>query len=180
MRTASMNVINREIDLTILAELANATIDTGAAATATLAMVEKAKAFLGNSDVPVEEEDNMFAVITSSFRAYLMQTTEFASGDYVDVKPMVGPTRRMWRWDGINWTVSSRITGVGTANELCYMWHRNALGYAINIAEDSIAIGYDEKQDTSWSRATIFHGAKILQNSGIVQMKHDGSAFNLS
>jgi hypothetical protein len=41
-------------------------------------------------------------------------------------------------------------------------------------------VGYDEKQDTSWSRATIFHAAKILQNTGIVQMKHDGSAFGLS
>lgn len=180
MRQASMNVINRDIDLTVLAELANATIDTGTTQTATLAMVEKAKAYLGNQDVPVEEEDNMFAVITSGFRAYLMQTTEFSNGDYVDVKMFSGPTRRMWRWDGINWMVSSRITGVGTATELCYMWHRSALGYAVNVGEDSVSIGYDDKQDTSWSRATIFHGAKILQNTGIVQMKHDGSAFALS
>lgn len=180
MRQASMNVINRDIDLTILAELANATIDTGSYATGSLAMVEKAKAYLGNNDVPVEEEDNMFAVISSGFRAYLMQTTEFANGDYVDVKAFAGPTRKMWRWDGVNWMVSSRITGVGTSTELCYMWHRSALGYAVNVGEDSIAIGYDEKQDTSWSRATIYHAAKILQNTGIVQMKHDGSAFNLS
>jgi hypothetical protein len=50
----------------------------------------------------------------------------------------------------------------------------------ICLLEDSINVGYDEKQDTSWSRATIFHGFKVLQNTGIVQMKHDGSAFNLS
>lgn len=180
MQKASMSVINRDIDLTILAELANATIDTGGYATASLAMVEKAKAYLGNNDVPIEEEDNMFAAITSGFRAYLMQTTEFSSGDFVEVKPMTGPTRKMWRWDGVNWFVSSRITGVGTATELCYMWHRDALGYAVNVGEDSIDIGYDSKQDTSWSRATIFHAAKILQNTGIVQMKHDGGAFNLS
>lgn len=180
MRQASMNVINRDIDLTVLAELSNATIDTGTSATASLSMVETAKAYLGNNDVPVEEEDNMFAVISSGFRAYLMQTSEFANGDYVDVKMFSGPTRKMWRWDGINWMVSSRITGVGTATELCYMWHRNALGYACNLNEESISIGYDDKQDTSWSRATIFHAAKILQNTGIVQMKHDGSAFALS
>lgn len=180
MRKASMNVINRDIDLTILAELANATIDTGTSATASLRLVEKAKAYLGNQDVPVEEEDNMFAVITSGFRSYLMETTEFASGDYVDVKMFSGPTRKMWRWNGINWMVSSRITGVGTATELCYLWHRAALGYAVNVGEDSIAIGYDDKQDTSWSRATIYHAAKILQNTGIVQIKHDGSAFALS
>src|SRR5690242_17113266 len=39
MRQASMSVINRDIDLTILAELANATIDTGAYSPASLAMV---------------------------------------------------------------------------------------------------------------------------------------------
>lgn len=180
MRQASMNVINRDIDLTILAELANATIDTGGYVTASVALVEKAKAYLGNNDIPIEEEDNMFAIVTSGFMAYLRQATEFSSKDYVDVKPFAGPSRRMLRWAGVNWMQSARITGVGTATELCYMWHKSALGYAVNVGEDSIAIGYDEKQDTSWSRATIFHGAKILQNTGIVQMKHDGAAFGLS
>lgn len=180
MRKNSMSVINRDIDLTILAELANATIDTGTTATASLAMVAKAKAYLGNQDVPIEEEDNMFAVITPSYRSFLEQTTEFSSGDYVDVKVLTGPTRKMWRWNGVNWMVSSRITGIGTATELCYMWHRDALGYAVNIGEENIAAGFDEKQAISWSRATIYHAAKILQNTGIVQMKHDGSSSALS
>lgn len=180
MRQASMNVINRDIDLTVLAELANATIDTGAYATASVAMVEKAKAYLGNNDIPIEEEDNMFGVVSAGFMSYLRQTTEFASADYVDVKPLVGPSRKMIRWNGVNWAQSARVTGSGTATELCYMFHRAAIGYAVNVGEDSVSIGYDEKQDTSWSRATVFHGAKILQNTGIVQMKHDGSAFALS
>ncbi len=180
MRQASMNVINRDIDLTCLAELANATIDTGTAATASVALVEKAKAYLANHDVPIEEEDNMFGVVTGGFLAYLRQAPEYSSADYVDVKVFNGPARRMLRWAGVNWMLSPRITGTGTNNELCYMWHRNAFGYAVNVGEESVAIGYDEKQDTSWSRATIFHAAKILQNTGIVQMKHDGSAFSLS
>lgn len=180
MRKASMAVINRDIDLTCLAELANATIDTGAYATASMALVEKAKGYLGNQDVPVEEEDNMFAMVSSGFMSYLRQTREFASAEYVDVKPLVGPTRKMLRWNGVNWMQSARITGSGTATELCYMWHRDAFGYACNVGEDSISIGYDDKQDTSWSRATIYHSAKILQNTGIVQIKHDGAAFGLS
>lgn len=180
MRQASMSVINREIDLTMLAELANATIDTGTSATSSLALVMKAKAYLGNNGIPTQEEDNMFAVVTDGFMAYLMQSDSFSSALYVDVKPLTGPTRKMLRWAGVNFIVSPQITGVATSTELCYMWHRNALGYAVSVDEDSIAIGYDEKQDTSWSRATIFHAAKILQNTGIVQIKHDGSAFALS
>jgi hypothetical protein len=176
MQMSSMAVINRDIDLTVLAELANATQDFGSG-TATLNTVLGAQAILGNADIPIEEEDNMFAIISPAFRAYLMQTTEFSSGDYAEVKQFGGPARRMWRWAGVNWTVSSRVTGLGTSSELCYMFHRNALGYAVRVGEESVAIGYDEKQDSSWSRATTYHAAKVLQNTGIVKITHDGSGF---
>jgi hypothetical protein len=176
MRNASIAVINRDIDLTLLAELANATQDFGTG-TASLQTVTGAQAILGNNDVDVEEEDNMFCIISPAFRGYLMQTTEFANGQYVDMKPFNGPARKMFRWMGINWLVSSRITGLGTASEICYMYHRNSIGYAVNVGEEKIAAGYDEKQDTSWSRASVYHGAKILQNNGIIKITHDGSAF---
>lgn len=176
MRNASIAVINRDIDLTLLAELANATQDFGSG-TASLQTVTGAQAILGNNDVDVEEEDNMFAIISPAFRGYLMQTTEFASGDYAEMKPFGGPARKMFRWMGINWIVSSKITGLGTASEICYMYHRNAIGYAVNVGEEKIFAGYDEKQDLSWSRASVYHGAKILQNNGIVKITHDGSAF---
>jgi len=176
MRDSSIAVINRDIDLTLLAELANATQDYGTG-TATLNTVLGAQAILGNNDVAVEEEDNMFAIISPAFRGYLMQTTEFASGDYVDMKAFSGPARKMWRWNGVNWIVSSRITGLGTAAEICYMYHRSAIGYAVNVGEENIEAGWDAKQAISWSRATVYHGAKILQNNGIVKITHDGSAF---
>ena len=176
MRNESIAVINRDIDLTLLAELANATQDYGSG-TASLATVLGAQAILGNNDVEVEDEDNMFAVISPAFRGYLMQTTEFASGDYVEMKPFGGPARRMFRWNGVNWIVSSRLTGLGTASEICYMFHRTAVGYAVNVGEEKIEADYDKKQDVSWSRASVYHGAKILQNNGIVKITHDGSAF---
>lgn len=176
MRNQSIAVINRDIDLTMLAELANATQDFGSG-TASLSTVLGSQAILGNNDVDVEDEDNMFCVITPAFRGYLLQTTEFASGDYVEMRPFSGPVRKFYRWAGINWIVSSRVTGIGTSSELCYMFHRSAIGYAINVGEEKIFAGYDEKQGVSWSRAEVYHGAKILQNSGIVKITHDGSAF---
>jgi hypothetical protein len=36
---------------------------------------------------------------------------------------------------------------------------------------------YNDEQDYSWARATAFMGSKVLQNSGIVVLRHDGSAF---
>jgi hypothetical protein len=175
MQMQSVGVINRDIDLTILAELANATQDLSGVAS--LSLVATARAVLGQNDVDVSDLNNMFGVISPAFEAYLTQTTEYTSGDYVDVKPMSGPARRMFRWMGINWHVSSRITGIGTSSELCYIFHRNAIGYAVNMGEDSIHVGYDEKQDLSWTRASVFHGAKLLQNNGVIKITHDGSAF---
>lgn len=180
MRQNSMAVINREIDLTILDALSAATIDTGTSAVASLALVMKARAYLGNQGIPTQEEENMFGIVSDGFIANLMQTDAFASADYVDVKPLIGPARKMLRWAGINWMVSPLVSGLGTSTELCYIWHKNALGYAVNLEEEKITLGYDEKQDESWTRATIYHAAKVLQNTGIVQVKHDGSAYALS
>lgn len=178
MRKASINVINRDIDLTMLAELDNATQNYPATGqTASISMINGALAILGNNYIPVEEEDNMFGVITPAFRSYLMQTTEFSNGLYVDMKPYGGPVRKMWRWMGINWIMSPLVTGLGTATEKCYIFHRDAIGYAVNLGEEKIAAGYDEKQDKSWSRATVYHSAKVLQNTGIVRLNHDGSAY---
>lgn len=178
MREQCIRVINRDIDLTLLAELANATQDFPASAqTAGLATVLGAQAILGYNDVDVDEEDNMFCIMSPGFRAYLLQTSEFSSGDYVNTKPLDGPVRRFWRWAGMNWIMSNRLTGSATASELCYMYHRSALGYAVNLGEEQVFAGFNEEQGRSWARAEVYHGAKILQNNGIIKITHDGSAF---
>lgn len=176
MQEASMAVINRDIDDEIIGALSTGTVNTGTAVTGSMALISKAKALLGRADVDLSDENNIFGLISPSMHAYLEQTTQWASGDYRDVKPLAGPTRQFYRWHGINWIVSNRVSGVGTNAEKCLLWHRSAIGYAVNVGEDKVAIGYDEKQDSSWSRATIYHAAKVLQNAGIVVMNHDGSA----
>lgn len=181
MQETTVAVINRKIDADIIAQLDAASIDTGAYATASVAMVAKALGYLGNAEVNITDTDNMFGVISPGFWAYMMQTTEFASGDFVDVKPFTGPVRRYWRWFGINWIMHPNLTGVGTSTEKCYVFHRNALGHAMESgAGMKTAIGYDDEQDYSFARASGYFGSKLLQNTGIVQLKHDASAFNLS
>lgn len=180
MQQTTMGVINRKIDADIIAQLDTATVDTGAATTASTALVTKAQTILGVAEVPIEEEDNMFALISPAFRAYLMQTSEFADGDYVEVKPFVGPAKKYFRWMGVNWIVHPNVTGVGTSSEKCYMFHRSALGHAVDkndVNGMKTAVGYDEEHDYSYCRATVYMGSKLLQNSGVVQMLHDGSAY---
>lgn len=176
MQINAAGKINAEADYAILAELANATQDFGTG-TASVATVIGAKVILANQFVPTNEQDNMFAVVSPAFMGYLQQTTEFSSVDYVDTKPFAGASKRMTRWLGVNWIESPLITGKGTANEICYMYHRRALGYAFSAQADKIEMDYEKKQDSSWVRATVYHAPKILQNSGIIKFTHDGSAF---
>jgi hypothetical protein len=180
MQETSMGVINRKVDADIIAQLDTATIDTGAAATASVALVAKALGYLGNAEVPIQDADNMFGVVTPGFWAYMMQTQQFASGDYVEQKLFSGAIKRYWRWFGVNWIMHPNLTGVGTAAEKCYIFHRNAIGHAVDRKGIQSPVGYDEEQDYSWARVSVYMGSKLLQNTGIVQVNHDGSGFALS
>ena len=69
------------------------------------------------------------------------------------------------------------LTGVGTASEKCYLFHRDAVGSAFDQGEGlNIGIGYDDEQDYSYARASSFTGAKLLQQSGVLQFLHDASS----
>lgn len=180
MQETSMGTINRKIDLDIIAQLDTATIDTGTSATASVSMVAKSLAALGNAYVPVEEEENMFGLVTPAFWSYMMQFPEMTKGSYVETKLFNGSIRKMWRWFGINWIRSSLLTGLATSTENCYLFHRNAIGNAIDTRGIQTDVGYNGEHDYSYARTTVYVGSKLLQNSGVVQMKHDGSATALS
>jgi hypothetical protein len=181
MQQNTMSVINRKIDSEILTELATGTITTGAAVTASLALIMKAKTKLGNAGVPWDS--NLWAVVSPAFDAYLSQTKEFASREYVNRLPTEGADLA-WRdkplvyyWQGVNWIVHPNVSGVGTASESCFMYHKSAIGHAVDAAGIDSAIGYDEEQAYSWARCTVHLGSKLLQNTGVVEMVHDGSAY---
>lgn len=186
MQMNTMSVLNRDIDLTILTELDNGTLDTGSTgSTASLTMIGKAMAQLMANGVPWDGQ--VYAVISPAFLIYMMSIPTFASADYVAVKPAVNfpglnasdanaAGQGWYRWMNVNWIVSSLISGISTASEKCFMFHRNAIGHAVDTAGMDVDIGYESKQQLSWARSSLFHGAKILQNTGIVRLLHDGSA----
>lgn len=174
MQDTTAAVLNRKIDSDIITALETGTQDAGATAqTMSLDYAMHALAILGNNAVPLD--GNISALITPSAYAYLMQTKEFASVDYVNNKPFeTGLT--MFRWANVNWIVHPNLSGKGTADETCIMFHRSAIGHACDKERLSSPVGYDEEQDYSWARASAFMGSKLLQNTGVVLLSHDGSA----
>ena len=178
MQRTSLKVLNRKIDADILGELANSTTTLNATSeTASLSLVMRAKAKMANNFVDVEEEDNLFFVASPAFEAYLSQIKEFNNANYVDVKPLVGPARRMRRWAGFNWIFHPNLTGKQTATEKCFAFHRSAIGHAVNTGEMKVGAGYHDEDDYYWARSSVYMGSKMLQNAGVVVVNHDGSAF---
>ena len=177
MQKGTRKVMNRKIDQDIIAQLTTATLTLGAATTASLNLVMHALTALDNNDVETEDEDNMFFLGSGAFRGYLMQIPEFAKADYVEVKPLVGPARRMRRWAGFNWIFHQGLPGKGTASETCFAYHRDAIGHAANTSEMNVSAGYNDEDDYYWARSSIFMGSKLLQNSGVVKVLHNGAGF---
>lgn len=176
MQEASVGVLNRKIDADIFSALATATVSPWSAAgqKASLAMVLHAKSLIVNAEFPMD--GGISCVISPAFEAYISQTPEFTNANYVNDKPLTQDLQ-MFRWKGINFIVHPNISGKATNAELCYMWHRDAVAHAINVGDIMTAIGYHEEQDYSFARTTAYMGSAVLQNSGIVCLKHDGSAY---
>jgi len=176
IRTTNL-VINKKIDLDIIAQLDAATNQVSATAEkASLSMIANALQKLGENGVNPNDSDNLFAVVTPAFYAQLMQIKEFTSSDYVDMKPMSGGMgQKMKRWFGVNWIQSNLLTGMGTATEKCYVYHRDAIGHAIDTKSLDISVGYNEEQAYHFIRASATMGSKLLQQGGIVQMLHTGT-----
>lgn len=180
MQMTTMAVVNRKVDSDIITQLDTATTQVSAtAATASLAMATHAATILGTNSVPFD--GNIWALISPAFLAYLMRTTEFASADYVRRRPM-DQDNPNWRdvpgfydWLNVKWIVHPAVTGIGTSSEKCYMYHKSAVGHAIDSEKMQTPVGYDEEQDYSWARCSCIMGSKMLQQSGVVQMLHDGS-----
>ncbi len=69
------------------------------------------------------------------------------------------------------------LPGKGTSSEKNFLYHKSAIGHALDTAGMQSPVGVDQEQDYSWARASAFMGAKLLQNTGVVVITADGSAY---
>ncbi len=178
MIAESQSVINRKVDDQIITALATGTLDTGTTASVmTKRLAGKALTTLFNGNVP--NDGQIYGLLTPAAWEYLTDDPTFTSKDYVDARPIVdGPPSGMQflRWKGCLWMMHTGLPGVGTNAAKCFVFHKRAIGHA--YAADSLkpALGYNDEQDYHWVRSSIYMGAALLQNAGVVYINHDDSA----
>ncbi len=184
MQETTMGVVNRKIDDQIVNELASGTVGIGSATTIpSVSLVQNGRVKLSNASVPWDS--NITLLCQPAFLAYLEQAPEFSSADYVDVKPLAGsdanPSWRdkpmAYRWRNALIVEHPNLPGKGTSSEKSFLYHKTAIGHASNTGAMDSSVGYDSEQDYSYARASIFMGAKLLQNAGVVVITADGSAY---
>lgn len=182
MQMTSMAVINRKIDQQIITELATGTVAIGATGTImTVSLFQNGVVKLQNASVPWDSRITLLCCPATL--AYLEQAPEFTNAEYVNLRPYAGNDANWrdrppaYRWKNALVVAHPNLPGKGTTAEKNYLYHQSAIGHAADTAGLQTPVGYNEEQDYSWARATMYMGAKLLQNSGVVVITTDGSAY---
>ncbi|MEL6204118.1 MAG: phage capsid protein [Pseudomonadota bacterium] len=169
MQAQGRNVINRSIDNKIIAALNTGTVAANTTASPmTKQLVNKAKVLLGNANAM--QPGKCYAAVTPAAWSQLEDVPAFSSADYVMDRPQVDGYIGWRLWNGIKWCQHTGLTGLGTASATCLMWNQEAVGHAYDTKDVQALAGYEEEQDYSWARTSIYDNALRLQNTGIVKM----------
>lgn len=183
MQMTTMAVINRKIDELIINQLNTGTVAIGGVGTIpSVSLFQNGRVKLSNASVPWDS--NITLLCQPSYLAYMEQATEFANAQYVDIKPFQGAENPSWkdkpmayRWRNCLIVEHPNLPGKGTSSEKSFLYHKTAAGFAIDSSGLQSPVGYDQEQDYSYARASAFMGSLLLQNTGVVVITHDGSAY---
>lgn len=180
MQQGVLKVIGRTIDDRIFTQLDACTNGVAAAAqTDAYGLLMSALTILGNNNVDTTD-GQITATVSRAFFTNLQKVKEFNNFEYMNSKSFEEgqPNAKMMvSWNGIQIIVHNGTPGTGTAAEKCFLFHRNAIGFALDQSTLSPEMGVNDEQNYSWARCSGFFGAKLLQNSGCVEMLHDGSGY---
>lgn len=182
MQDTTMAVVNRKIDSQIITELNTGTVTAGSSSTLpSVQLFQTGRVKLSNASVPWDS--NITLLCQPSFISYLEQAPEFTSADYISMRPYAGQDAS-WRdqpmaykWRNCLIVEHPNLPGKATSSEKSFMYHKSAIGHAADTGGMGSSVGYDDEQDYSFARCTMFMGAKLLQNAGVIVITHDGSAY---
>lgn len=180
MQETTMGVLNRKIDSQIITELDTTSVSITVGGVPSVDNIQHAQTKLQNASVPWDS--NVTLLAQPSLMSYLEQAPEFSKATYVNMRPFAGEDANWrdmpmaYRWKNMLVITHPNLPGKGTSSESSYMFHKSAIAHAADKESISSAVGYNDEEDYSYARATMYMGAKLLQTSGVVEIIADGSA----
>ena len=144
--TSGLYALGRKIDDQIIAQLnattqSTITVVVTSAAAVRNGLLELLEA-LDDNDVP--NDGQRYGVLTPRQWSQAMTVEEFASSDYVGSDGMAftkgSAIHAQWKaWNGCLWKQHAALPGKGGATANCYVWHKNAIGYAAGALEANVS-----------------------------------------
>jgi hypothetical protein len=172
LQERGMKAANKEIDDAILAALDATTTEYNSGSAFTLSYGRIVDVLSELYEAEVDNDGAITCVWSPKSYAKILTFAQATSIDYVDRKPLLeGP--QPFRFLGANHIMHPRVPGVGSATAKNFIFHKNAIGHAIDSAGIKTDIGFNGEHDYSYARHTLYHGAKILQMSGVIQCTND-------
>lgn len=182
--TAGARALGRKVDNQIITAL-DGTTQTQASVTVTSIVNVRATVTewvedLASNDVPFD--GMVFGAITPRLWSQLMQVEEFASADYIAASdlPFVNGIKyggRFKMWQGVNWTTHTGLPNIGSAGCKGFVWHRDAVGYAVGAVDNNVAESEMVGVDITWHGDRAAHfvnhymsgGAVLIDDTGVIE-----------
>jgi hypothetical protein len=164
-------------------------LDTTTQTAVTITVTSKAAILAGalewaenawDNDVP--NDGMVFAVVTPRLWSQFMLNDQFSRAEYVRDNGMSwvsGPALgTKWKdWMGIKWKMQTGLPGAGTATAKGWIWHKNAVGYAVAAAAGNVAGNQAVAADITWhgDRAAHFVNqfmsgqACMIDDTGVIE-----------
>jgi hypothetical protein len=153
------------------------TVTSSAAIQASL--IEMVEALDANS---VPNDGQRYGVLTPRAYAQAMTVESFASSDYVGANGLpfndgIPGHRRFRDWMNVKWCMLPSLPGQGTSTAKIFVYHKNAIGYAIQKANNNVASSENISADITWhgDRAAYFinhmmsGGAVMIDDTGVIE-----------
>lgn len=176
MQNRGVVAVNYKTDQLIIDQMETTTYQTsnaGTGAAMTLRYLLEMRTTLDENNVP--DDGERYCVLTPKAWSQALDVNQFTSVDWVADRPYMKNTQ--WReWQGVKFAMHPNLPGKTSSTASCFMWHKAAIGHALNMGEVQTKIGENDEQDYSWARASAYQGSKALQLAGIVEMVHDDTA----
>ena len=178
MQNSGAKAAYREIDDEIIAAAAEGTneYDSGTKITTPISYGHVVDFLRVLRENEVAKDDMITCLWTPHAWAALLKIEQATSFDYLPERPLMEGKGDAFNWLGARHIQHTGLPGVGTANSKCILYAKAAIGYC--IANDKIRtdIGLDGQNDASYARHTIYHGAEVLQQAGILVVNYDDTS----
>lgn len=136
-------------------------------------MSEQITEYFAENDV--DEDEEIFNIVSPRVFRTMMRFKEFASSDYVgpDLPWGKQKDRGARTWNGQHWIRFNRLPKTGDIRT-CFSWTRNAMAHAI-LGEMFFHPSWENQRNAWFLNHNVTQGAKILQDVGVLPIKIDES-----